>query len=171
MDWKPIPSYPDYEASNTGEIRRVLWNGFPSRPPRILKQTNSGKGYKFAFMCCCRKQILVHILVADAWLEKVEGCDTIDHINGKRDDNRVENLRRANRRTQRHNSRSRIEGKEKWIHYDKNRDRWQFVFRLENGKRHYKIFSVKKYGEKARDLACEYRNKYLEENGILWYCS
>lgn len=35
----------------------------------------------------------VHRIVAEAFIPKIEGKDNIDHINGIRDDNRVENLR------------------------------------------------------------------------------
>jgi NUMOD4 motif/HNH endonuclease len=39
------------------------------------------------------KQKLVHRLVADAFIKKLEADEQVDHINGIHNDNRVENLR------------------------------------------------------------------------------
>jgi hypothetical protein len=50
-----------------------------------------------------KKTMRIHRLVAMKFLPRVEGKDVVDHINGKRDDNRVENLRWATVTENNHN--------------------------------------------------------------------
>lgn len=50
------------------------------------------------------RQLLVHRLVAETFLQNPSALPTVDHINRKRDDNRVENLRWASYKTQARNN-------------------------------------------------------------------
>lgn len=51
LNWKPIPSFPGYEASDDGQIKsvqrvKIRSNGRPhTTPERILKQSRDSKGY------------------------------------------------------------------------------------------------------------------------------
>lgn len=86
-EWKIIPDYPDYAVSNTGKVATLKTGR--------LRKFSDHKGYK---QCMVRKDKkaynrFVHRLVANAFLPQPEEGQVIDHINGIRDDNRVENLR------------------------------------------------------------------------------
>jgi hypothetical protein len=104
--WKPIPSYPDYEASDQGRIRsteRIVpqitrWGKSVDRkhPARILKPQDK-KGYEQVAICLGGKKAWrhVHSLVAETFIGPRPAGHAVCHNNGVRTDNRVSNLRYA----------------------------------------------------------------------------
>lgn len=86
--WKSIPSFPNYEASNLGNIRRVRNN-------RIVKQGQSDvRGYRVVSIFYNKKKYTKKVarLVWSAFNECE--CDvTIDHIDRNKTNNNIENLR------------------------------------------------------------------------------
>jgi len=87
-DWKSIPGLDVYESSTLGNIRRRS---------KLLKLTKKSDGYLKINTCIqgVRLTQYVHRLVALAHIPNPEGKPDIDHINGVKADNRVENLRWA----------------------------------------------------------------------------
>lgn len=85
--WKPIPGYDKYEASNLGRIRS-LW-GVRGKGLIILKASIS-RGYYQLHISPGRKNIRVHRLVMLAFYG-YSGLH-INHKNGVKTDNRLENL-------------------------------------------------------------------------------
>lgn len=79
--WRDIPGYNgEYKISNKGRVMHC----------RILKHHNHTTGYiHFVIRNKCKKQ---HRLVAESWIEKVPGKDVVNHKNGIKNDNRIENL-------------------------------------------------------------------------------
>ena len=87
-EWKSIPGLDVYESSTLGNIRRR---------GKLLKLTRKPDGYLKTNTCVhgVRLTQYAHRLVALAHIPNPEGKSDIDHINGVRSDNRVENLRWA----------------------------------------------------------------------------
>ena len=88
--WKDIKGYEGmYQVSNLGRVRSLKYGKY-----KILKGTKS-KGYlqvrlsKNGYQTTYR----IHRLVAEAFIDKIEGKNCVDHINGIIDDNRSENLK------------------------------------------------------------------------------
>ena len=97
-EWRTIPGFPLYEASNLGRIRageRVVRSG-PWPGTRIVPEIILA-----AFRVCSTgytqvkikgKKHSVHRLIGRAWCKNFFTGAVIDHINSNRSDNRAENL-------------------------------------------------------------------------------
>lgn len=92
-EWRDIEGYPNYQVSNKGRVRSL--NYYRTGNTKVLKAGKNNYGYPqvWLFRDGNGKLFRVHRLVADAFLQPVEGKDQVDHISGIRDDARVENLR------------------------------------------------------------------------------
>jgi len=88
--------------------------------------------------------------------------DIIDHINGDRYDNRIENLREANTYQNRQNSRIYSTSKSgvKNVYWSKGIDKWCVCFSI-NGKR--KTFGYYVDLEEAKQVATSMRDKYFKD--------
>ena len=87
--WKPVPGYEEcYEVSNIGRVKkikganagRIFIGAFDDYMYTTLTKDKKGKFF------------YIHRLVAMAFLPNPENKRTVNHINGIKTDNRVENL-------------------------------------------------------------------------------
>lgn len=91
--WKAVMGFPEYEVSNLGRIKRVK-AACGATINALVNPWKTKNGYLAVGLSVNSKvkTRLVHRLVAEAWIGPVEKMD-VCHNNGKRDDNRLSNLR------------------------------------------------------------------------------
>jgi hypothetical protein len=89
--WKTINDYPNYYISNLGVIK--------NNKNLIMKLTQMKIGYLKIKLCKdgIQKTFLHHQLMGLHFIPNPENYKQIDHINGIKDDNRIENLRWVSR--------------------------------------------------------------------------
>lgn len=98
-EWRPVPSFPGYEASNAGEIRsQIPWKGTPL--PRTLRKHRNPDGYEVVRPRNPNGKnvtVTVHRMVAEAFHGPRPDGLMVRHLNGDKADNRPDNLRYGTR--------------------------------------------------------------------------
>lgn len=92
--WKDIPGYENlYQISSLGRVKSLNYGG--TSKEKLLKPGLNSRGYYQVslFKNGEQKNFKVHRLVALAFIPNPDNKECVDHINGIKVDNRVENLR------------------------------------------------------------------------------
>lgn len=99
--WKPVRGYEGlYEVSTLGRVKTLeriqvvgAHGGTRIWPEGIRAQSNHWKGYKYLYLNKLKRQkFFVHRLVADAFIPNPEDKPIVNHLDGNKRNNRLENL-------------------------------------------------------------------------------
>jgi hypothetical protein len=92
--WRDIVGYERlYQVSNWGRVKSLPRNG-TIKEERILKPRVTKNGYLYVHFRNgnISKYVKIHRLVAEAFIPNPENKPQVNHINGNKLDNRVDNL-------------------------------------------------------------------------------
>ena len=85
--WNDIEGYPNYSVSNLGRVRS-------KKTGKILKPYKTNRGYLTVGFWSGgkKKRLSIHRLVAQAFLQNPNNLPEVNHINGCKTDNNLNNL-------------------------------------------------------------------------------
>lgn len=87
-EWKSITGYANYMVSNYGNVKNIITG-------KILKGNNNGKGYLHVILYDenhIGKCIMIHRLVAKAFVPNEDNLEQVNHIDECKTNNRSDNL-------------------------------------------------------------------------------
>lgn len=90
--WKDIEGFENYQVSDCGRVRSKNWNNTGSCRNLYLKPHNKGYLQVELRMGKTRKMLLVHRLVAQAFIPNPNGYAQINHIDEDKQNNNISNL-------------------------------------------------------------------------------
>lgn len=141
--WKTIDGYENYQVSNMGRVMNVITK-------KILKFGNNGNGYLHVMLYDKNhngKTIMVHRLVAKAFIPNPDNSPQINHIDECKENNYVENL--------------------EWITSEDNINHGTHNERVGmNNPNRKPIYSVNKFGDVLYYDSARAAKKYWNEQGI-----
>lgn len=164
--FKTIPGYENYSVSNIGRVR-------DDESGLLVRVGNHNKGYKNVHLFDnngqCKKY-LIHRLVAQAFIPNPENKFFVDHKNGDRADNRLENLRFCTRTENNRNTRIRKNNTtgHKGITFVNKTQKWVARIGIDGKRYHLGTFetldqAVEARRKKAKEVFGEFLNDCEKE--------
>ena len=144
--WKEIKGYPNRFISSKGRIKSKV------RKEKYLKFTDNGLGYLYVHISHngIPKKKYVHRLVAETFIPNIENLPEVNHINGNKSDNSIDNLEWIDSRKNSHHYFSNKQSSSKYV---------GISFNKKTGYYHAEICinGIKKYCGSSKDEEIAYQ--------------
>jgi hypothetical protein len=145
--WKPIAEYDTYSVSIFGQVRN-------DETGRVLKSGLNSRGYFQARLHKNggQKSLLVHRLIAIAFIPNPESKEMVDHIDGNPINNSLENLRWATACENQHNRKisSNNTSSVKGVYWHKQNQKWCARINVDGKQMHIGYFETIEDSSRAR---------------------
>ena len=155
-EFKKIDELDNYSISNLGNVRN-------DKKGTFINACKDGGGYLIVqlYKNGIPKVFKIHRLVGIYFIENVNNYKEIDHINRDKLDNRIENLRWANRNQQNANKGKKQNTSSTFIgvSFHKVANKWCSQIQIDNKKKHLGSFNTE-------IEASEFRQKYILDNQL-----
>jgi hypothetical protein len=150
--YKQILEYPLYEISNTGNCRRISRGN-------ILKPILGKNGYiTYGFGCNVdgiskQKREYQHRLIAKYHIDNPDNKPHVDHIDGNKQNNNIDNLRWVTISENLRNQKKAVNKSSvyKGVCYDKSRDKWMSKIEVNKICKNIGRFNTEKEASDTRD--------------------
>jgi len=165
-EWRSINCYINYQVSNVGRVRN-------SKTGRILKPNLSSNGYFTVGLSKNGgvKSHTIHQLVAREFLRNPNDKPCIDHIDGDKTNNSLDNLRLCSYSQNNRNSSKRENASSiyKGVCWDKSIGKWKAQIQINRRQKSLGLFTNEKeaaqcYNEKAKELFKEFAKLNIIED-------
>jgi hypothetical protein len=147
-EYKIIEGFENYSISKSGNVKNNITG-------RILKTNKNERGYYRVALCKngdIKKTFKVHRLVASTFIPNPENKPQIDHIDGNKINNNVNNLRWCTNSENNHNkgiTKNNTSGV-KGVHFHKQSNKWRAEITNNGKKYHIGCFDTIEDASKAR---------------------
>lgn len=140
-EWRDVLGYEGYMISNIGRIKSVRFGKL-----RIMKPALSNCGYFHVTLCSNKKYKTrtIHQMVAIAFLDHVP-CGlklVVNHINGIKTDNRVENLEIVTNRKNTERNSPKSVSKYVGVGFHKGTNKWRARIRINSKEKYLGLFDT-----------------------------
>jgi len=158
-NWASIDGYSNYQVSWWGRVTNT-------KTGRILKPGTSGPGYLFVHLSKNGKVKIhyIHKLVAREWVPNPEEKKCVDHRDGDRTNNHIENLRYATYSENNRNTSKRANTTSKYygVCFHKVANKWNAQIQIEGKRKNLCFFTDEKeaaavFNKAAAEFYKEYR--------------
>ena len=149
--WRAVSVFTNYEVSSVGRVRN-------SKTGRVLKPSDNGSGYMQVVLAKngSTKTFKVHRLVAETFIENPLGKRCVDHIDGNRRNNTIENLRWASDSENQMNAikkQSNASSTHKGVSLHKASNKWVAYVQIGNARKHLGCFTDEREAAEAYNAA------------------
>lgn len=148
MEQVTIECAPDYKIDIEGNV-------YSKHSNKLLKGAIEDKGYRRLCLMVngVRKNLYLHRLIASAFKPNPNNYQFVDHINGIRTDNRIDNLNWVNAQQNQHNMRS-----AKGYCFDNQKNKWKAYIKCDCKAKHLGFFDTEAEAHQAYCTARLERN-------------
>jgi hypothetical protein len=164
-EWRSISGHVKYQVSNIARVRN-------ERTGRIMKLNVNSHGYLFLTTTAADKKTTnhkVHRLVAQQFIPNPNNKPTVDHIDGIKTNNKVENLRWATHHEQLGNTSKQLNrtSKYKGVAWHKKFSRWVAYIKIGQKLKHLGGFTNEEEAGLAYNMkATEHFGEFAKLNVI-----